>query len=103
MGLVLAESLVAVFEGETDPEPHNAYVALQGAINGGLWGLQGSYGRAMMAAIEAGHCMLGRTATVDYWGNRIPSRDQVKPGSKGSVEYVRARAGDAWAEYVAAL
>ena len=41
--------------------------------------------------------MLGRTTTRDYWSNRIPARDEVEAGTKGSFEYVRARAGDDWA------
>lgn len=62
--------------------------ALQTLINSGTWGLQGSYGRAMMDAIESGYCALGTEPARDYWGNRIPSRDEVEPGTKGSVEFV---------------
>jgi hypothetical protein len=40
-----------------------------------------------MAAIEAGECMLGEQGHRDYWGNRVPSRYEVEPGTKGSVEY----------------
>jgi hypothetical protein len=72
-------------------------LALQRAINGGLWGLQGSYGRAMMAAIEAGECMLGETEARDYWGSRIPSRTAVKAGTKGSREFVVDAHGEEWA------
>ncbi len=71
--------------------------ALQRAINSGMWSLQGSYGRSMMAAIESGYCMLGERAARDYYGNRVPARSEVKPGTKGSREFVVARMGEAWA------
>ncbi len=71
---------------------------LQTAINAGQWGLQGSYGRAMMDSIKGGRCMLGRNRAVDYWGNPIPSRADVKPGTPGSYEFVAETMGDDWAE-----
>lgn len=64
--------------------------ALQKLINAGAWSFEGSMGRAMMRAIEAGQCALGPEPARDYWGNRIPSRFEVKPGTKGSVEFVEA-------------
>ena len=74
------------------------FEALQRAINGGeAWKFQGSYGRAMMAAIEEGYCLLGPQPAQDTWGNRIPSRSEVEPGTKGSREFVAARHGEAWA------
>jgi hypothetical protein len=73
------------------------YKSIQRAINGGMWSLQGSYGRTMMAAIESGYCMLGKSSARDYWGNRIPSRDEVKEGTKGSRDYVVDALGEYWA------
>lgn len=67
--------------------------ALQAMIDAGQWSLEGSMGRAMMAAIEDGRCVLGPNPATDYWGNRIPSRFEVKPGTKGSVEYAAAEQG----------
>ena len=61
--------------------------ALQRLIDAGAWGLEGSVGRAMMAAIEDGRCMLGPEGHRDYWGNYIPSRFEVEPGTKGSPEF----------------
>ena len=88
---------VEVNEGKAANEMEY-FVSLQRAINSlSAWRMQGSMGRAMMGAIEAGKCMLGRTTTRDYWSNRIPARDEVEAGTKGSFEYVRARAGDDWA------
>jgi hypothetical protein len=74
------------------------YFAIQRAINSGMWALQGSYGRTMMAAIESGHCMLGRDQARDYYGNTIPSRDDVQKGTKGSYQYVVKHAGLEWAD-----
>ena len=82
----------------TSPEQY--YKSIQRAINKGVWSLQGSYGRAMMDAIEGGHCVLGREGFRDYWGNYIPSRSEVSEGTKGSVEFVRDHFGDAWADFI---
>ena len=87
-------------EGEAEDEV-DYYVAIQKAINdGSAWSFQGSYGRAMMSAIEEGRCCLGWEPKRDYWGNRIPARNEVKPGTKGSVEYVSERFGSTWASLV---
>ena len=65
------------------------YIAeMQDLINTGTaWRLEGSVGRECMALIEAGECMLGEEGHRDYWGNYVPSRHEVKPGTKGSPEY----------------
>lgn len=61
---------------------------LQELINSGAaWKLEGSVGRAAMAAIRSGECILGEEGHFDYWGNYVPSRFEVEPGTKGSVEY----------------
>jgi len=73
------------------------YLAIQRAINGGMWGLQGSYGRTMMDAIRSGYCMLGTKSARDYYGNGIPSRNDVKPGTKGSKDFVIDAMGIDWA------
>lgn len=72
--------------------------AMQKLLNAGMWNLQGSYGRAMMAALEAGDNMLGTEPASDYYGNYIPSRDQVKDGTKGSRSLVVERHGEEWAK-----
>lgn len=82
-------------EGEASSE-ENYYISLQRMINAGQWSLQGSTGRAMMAAIENGRCALGTDPARDYWRNRIPSRDEVEPGTKGSLLYVEQQAGANW-------
>jgi hypothetical protein len=91
---------------ETDSDivdPVDYYTSIQRAINAGMWTMQGSYGRAMMEAINDGKCLLGLKATKDYWGNTIPSRLQVKDGTKGSWEYVKQKSGDDWATDMAGV
>ena len=73
------------------------YQSIQRAINGSGWSLQGSYGRTMMAAIESGHCMLGKRVDKDYWGNVIPARSMVQEGTKGSRGFVAEHMGEEWA------
>ena len=77
------------------------YLAIQRVINSGMWGLQGSYGRTMMDAISAGLCLLGHNDARDYYGNHIPSRDQVQAGTKGSYDFVVAERGQDWADMMA--
>jgi hypothetical protein len=89
------EDVIAI-EGDDDTTELQHYVALQRAINGGHWSFQGSYGRAMMGAIEAGKCMLGENSARDYWGNFIPSRTQVQDGTKGSASFVEENSGAEW-------
>lgn len=79
-------------------------VAMQQSINDGTaWKFQGSVGRSMMDALEAGICVLGRKPAADYYGNRIPSRDEVKPGTKGSILYVAQRQGQNYADFIAGI
>lgn len=93
--------LLEAVEGDVDLDPFEYYSVLQAAINDGVaWKLQGSYGRELMAAITNGYCMLGKEAFCDYYGNRIPSRDEVKAGTKGSWDYVADAQGEMWANTI---
>ena len=75
------------------------YESIQNAINSGMaWKMQGSYGREMMDAIKSGYCLLGHQRSSDYYGNTIPSRDDVEEGTKGSYEYVVRMQGQEWAD-----
>jgi DNA-directed RNA polymerase subunit F len=89
-GRVLMNDMDAIMflEDFEEADEEDAARALQQLINSGTWGMQGSYGRSMMQAIEAGVCALGPNHAFDYYGNYIPSRDEVESGTKGSVEYV---------------
>ena len=90
-------------EVDEDVSEMDYFLSIQRAINSGMWGLQGSYGRAMMGAIESGHCMLGTKSARDYYGNGIPSRNDVQPGTKGSKDFVIDNMGIAWANEMEAL
>jgi hypothetical protein len=93
---------IHAIETDDDTTEEGYYLALQRAINSGTaWSFQGSYGRAMMDAIKAGACMLGKTPARDYYGNRIPSRDEVQEGTKGSYAYVSRANGEEWADMMA--
>jgi hypothetical protein len=65
---------------------------MQGLIDSGdAWRLEGSVGRTAMSLIEDGQCMLGEESHTDYWGSHVPSRYEVKAGTKGSPEFVAER------------
>jgi hypothetical protein len=64
--------------------------ALQSAVNSGVaWRLEGAVGRAADAALEARLIALGHEGHRDYYGNYVPSRFEVEPGTKGAAEYAR--------------
>jgi hypothetical protein len=89
------------FDGEVDQTEY--YTSIQRAINAGMWSMQGSYGRTMMQDISDGKCLLGLKEHKDYYGNTIPSRLQVKDGTKGSWEYVKEHNGVVWATNMAGV
>ena len=84
-------------EVDEDVSEMDYFLSIQRAINSGMWGLQGSYGRTMMDAIKSGQCMLGAKSARDYYGNNIPSRNDVQPGTKGSKDFVIDAMGIEWA------
>ena len=90
-------------ESEDGVDEYEYFASVQRAINAGAWSFQGSYGRTMMDAIKAGFCLLGTKEFKDYYGNPIPSRDQVKAGTKGSREYVIDHHGQEWLDFVEGL
>ena len=62
----------------------------QKLINSGqAWYLEGSIGREAMNLINNGYCYLGLTGHKDFYGNYVPGRYEVKPGTKGSIEFVK--------------
>jgi hypothetical protein len=63
------------------------YSAQELIDNGLAWLLEGHVGRQCMAAIEAGDAVLGKEGRTDYWGNYVPARHEVLPGTLGSIEY----------------
>lgn len=78
--------------------------ALQQVVNDGTaWLMQGSFGREVMRRMESGDIMLGQIARCDFWGNRIPSRDDVLAGTKGSRQLVVETHGEAYAKALDAV
>lgn len=70
------------------------YGSIQDLIDNGMaWQLEGHIGRQCYAAIEGGYAVLGRTRHTDYWGNRIPARTDVVPGTVGSQLYAHDMQG----------
>ena len=58
---------------------------IQSLINDGTcWKMEGSRGRFAMSCLESGVCMLPLEPKLDYYGNRVPSRDMLKAGTKGT-------------------
>jgi hypothetical protein len=94
---------INTIESDEDVSELDYYLVVQRVINNGMWSLQGSCGRTMMDAIKAGYCMLGTEAARDYYGNGIPSRNDVQPGTKGSYDFVVDTMGAEWAEQMASV
>lgn len=60
-------------------------VRMQESINSGTcWKMESSQGRFAMSCLESGVCMLPLEPKNDYYGNRVPSRDMLKAGTKGT-------------------
>lgn len=58
---------------------------MQEAINNGqCWKMEGSTGRFAMSCLESGVCMLPVQPKYDCCGNRVPSRNDLKQGTKGT-------------------
>jgi uncharacterized cupin superfamily protein len=91
---------IEIIEGDTTATTEQYYKTIQKAINTGLWGLQGSYGRTMMDAIKEGYCLLGKKSVTDYYGNHVPSRTDVVNGTVGSFDFVAAECGEGWAQHM---
>ena len=63
------------------------FAEMQGHINTGIaWKLEGSFGREAMRLLESGACMLPKVSHRDYYGNIVPNRDVLKPGTKGTYK-----------------
>lgn len=89
------DKLLAYVKGDLE-DVDEVYALFQDLVNTGMaWKLEGSIGRTAMNLIEAGQIMLGEEGHRDYYGNYVPSRYEVKPGTKGSPEYVKERRADA--------
>ena len=71
--------------------------SMQKLINSGLcWHMEGSVGREAGSLLECGACMLPKRSVRDYYGNIIPSRDELKEGTKGTYH----NSVDFWAKVI---
>lgn len=81
------EAQRSISEDTSQPWEYSDVAVLQRMIDDGTaWLLEGSVGRAASQALESGACFLPRVPYHDYWGNVVPSRDWLKPGTKGTLE-----------------
>ena len=65
----------------------NGFFEIQQQINEGLvWKMEGSVGRYASDLLSSGVCMLPKKSHRDYYGNSIPSRKDLKPGTKGTYK-----------------
>lgn len=63
------------------------YDKMQALINeGAVWQMEGSMGRAAMDMLNAGVCYLPKQPKRDAYGNRIPARQELKAGTKGTFQ-----------------
>lgn len=53
--------------------------------SGDCWKMEGSVGRFAMSLLESGACVLPIEPKSDYYGNRVPSRNDLKEGTKGTL------------------
>jgi len=66
-------------------QKEHGYNEMQSLIDSGAaWLMEGSMGRYAMELLQCGACMLPKKSYRDYYGNRIPSRDELKDGTKGT-------------------
>lgn len=66
-------------------QEENGFAEMQSAIESGrAWSLEGSVGREAMSLLRSGACFLPNKARFDYYGNRIPKRDELKSGTTGT-------------------
>ena len=54
--------------------------------DGTIWQFEGSVGRTASLGLEIGIFFLPDKRTFDYYGNMIPSRDDLVKGTKGTLE-----------------
>jgi len=86
--------LSAIYRDDADTDEVIDADAYQELINTGqCWMMDGRTGRTAMRLLEDGYCVLGEVGHNDYYGNYVPARTEVEPGSKGSVEYAEKLTG----------
>ena len=85
------------YQAITKLQKEAGYGEMQQMINTGqCWMMEGYTGRQAMNALEIGACMLPKVRRIDYYGNVVPSRYDVKPGTKGTFQHCQGF----WVDYV---
>ena len=60
---------------------------IQEMINdGSVWHMEGSMGRHAMSLLRSGECYLPEVSHRDAYGNRVPSRNELMKGTRGTIE-----------------
>jgi hypothetical protein len=63
------------------------FTEMQNMINSGLaWHSEGSVGRCAAELLECGACMLPKIRRFDAYHNLVPSRTDLKEGTKGTYK-----------------
>jgi len=76
---------------DEDADEDAVLACYQSLVNSGqAWKLEGHVGRTAMSLLDARLIALGEEGHTDYWGNYVPSRYEVAPGTKGAPEFAHA-------------
>jgi hypothetical protein len=68
-------------------QKENGADQMQKMIDSGLvWKMEGSIGREAMMMLESGICFLPKIIHFDYYGNKVPARQMLKAGTKGTFQ-----------------
>ena len=75
------------FEQIRELQKQYGVTSIQEMIDNGMaWKMEGSIGRHAMSLLKSGICMLPEKQTKDYYGNIVPARTDLEPGTKGTLE-----------------
>lgn len=70
----------------TELQKQYGMTQMQNLINNGeCWKFEGSVGRSAMDMLRSGACMLPEEQHRDYYGNIVPSRNELKNGTTGTL------------------
>jgi hypothetical protein len=84
---LIHKAMALTFTQITKMQKAYGFTETQNQINSGLcWKLEGSVGRNAMALLESGACMLPLVPRMDYYGSKVPPRNVLKPGTKGTFK-----------------
>ena len=83
--LTKSELEVTIKEITEFQKRYDAFNIQQYINSGEAWKLEGKVGRTAMEYLSAGVCYLPLKEYYDGWGNHVPSRTKVPPGTRGSL------------------